>query len=730
MPRYSFGPYALDVESRVLRRNRDVLPLSGKALDTLVLLVQNRGRVLAKDDLMSRLWPGTIVEEANLTQTIFTLRKILGDSPKDHQYIATLQGRGYQFVAAVSEIQEDAGAPNSITPTPQPPFLKALGPLRTRAGRLLAVTAAITLGALAWVASVVMRPSRVDLPSPAVPFTTLLGSAATPVFSPDGNSLAFVWSPEDDSRQSLYLKMIGSNAELRLTSAPGRDSSPAWSPDGRQIAFARDFKDHRGYYVISSLGGPARQVFQSKYGRGAGLAWLPDGRHLVLPQSNPPQIPSMLLPGYGSPPARLISVDLETGIVRPLTSPRPPNAMGDRSPVVSPDGRTIAFIRTFADGVEDVFLLPIAGGEARQLTSYRSQFGGISWTPDSREILFAYYRDSAARLWRIRIADREVKPVTSSAELVSNPTMALRGNRLAYIVANGRVDLWRMEFDASDPPKLNRAASFVSSTREHGDPMYSPDGRRLAFHSDRTGSVEIWTSDADGSNLAQLTNCGGSNNGSPRWSPDGTMIAFDSRSTGNPEIFVISVEGAGLRRITNHPAEDVVPSWSGDGQWIYFTSNRNGDFQIWKISAVTGETASSPAVQVTELGGFGAFESSDGRYLYFSKGRGKTGLWRKALTSDLKSPEQPILPSLQHWGWWALGKTGVFFIERPERPIGGKLHVKYLSFASSKVTEVSELEKAISPWHPAIAASPDERYLVYEQPEQIGSNIVLVENFK
>src|SRR5438552_15394649 len=111
MSRYSFGPFSLDPEARVLLRDGEPIPVAGKTLDTLVVLIENRGRLVDKDELLSRIWAGTVVEEANLSQSIFTVRKILGDSPKDHRYIATVAGRGYQFVAPVAELQ---------TPTPIP----------------------------------------------------------------------------------------------------------------------------------------------------------------------------------------------------------------------------------------------------------------------------------------------------------------------------------------------------------------------------------------------------------------------------------------------------------------------------------------------------------------------------------------------------------------------------------------------------------------------------------
>ena len=98
---YRFGSFELDPEARLLCRDGEPVPVSGKTLDTLVVLVENRGRLVDKEELLSRVWTGSIVEEANLTQTIFTVRKVLGDSPKDHRYIATIAGRGYQFVAPV-----------------------------------------------------------------------------------------------------------------------------------------------------------------------------------------------------------------------------------------------------------------------------------------------------------------------------------------------------------------------------------------------------------------------------------------------------------------------------------------------------------------------------------------------------------------------------------------------------------------------------------------------------
>lgn len=114
---FEFGPFVLNPDSRSLTKDGEAVILTTKTLETLSVLVQNRGKVMSKDELLAALWPDTVVEEANLTQSISTLRKVLGDSPKDHRNIVTLAGRGYQFVADVKVLVEErevAAAPAEV----------------------------------------------------------------------------------------------------------------------------------------------------------------------------------------------------------------------------------------------------------------------------------------------------------------------------------------------------------------------------------------------------------------------------------------------------------------------------------------------------------------------------------------------------------------------------------------------------------------------------------------
>jgi WD40 repeat protein len=178
------------------------------------------------------------------------------------------------------------------------------------------------------------------------------------------------------------------------------------------------------------------------------------------------------------------------------------------------------------------------------------------------------------------------------------------------------------------------------------------------------------------------------------------------------------------RHITVAPAENCVPSWSRDRKSIYFASDRTGEFQIWKVGAGTGETPLQPAIQVTRGGGFRAFESNNGKFLYYAKGRGKPGLWRRNL-SDAK--EEPILDSLQEWCWWALGPEVIYFLELP-RSVHPQVHLKALEIPGHRIRELGTLRYPVVNATTAIAVSSDGRHLGYTQIDAMEADIMLMQS--
>jgi Tol biopolymer transport system component len=373
--------------------------------------------------------------------------------------------------------------------------------------------------------------------------------------------------------------------------------------------------------------------------------------------------------------------------------------------------------------------MQLKGGGTRRLTTDVTVEGGLAWLPDSSGIVFASPRTGGtSRLWRLSASGGTPEPITAGEQDAFSPAIARRGNRLAYTADTGSASLWRIGLTDSNPPKARAASRLIYSTRYQQDPQYSPDGRSIAYGSNRSGSDEIWVSDVDGRTATQLTHFRGTHVGTPRWSPDGSTIAFDARPNENPDIFIVRSDGGGLRRITSSASEDVVPSWSRDGKWIYFASDRSGGFQIWNVPAASGESASTPATQVTRSGGFNGIESLDSKYLYFSKGRENAALWRLDVGSGAGS-EQPVLESLEWWGWWALGPKGIYFFKAVALK-SDRVHLNFLDQTTKRTHEVATLAKAVSPWEPVLTVSPDGRAVVFQQLDESGSDIMLMEGFR
>ncbi len=264
---YAFGPFRLDVNQRLLVREGRAVPLTPKAVDTLLVLVQSDGRVVEKDELMQKIWPDTFVEEVNLAHHISVLRKALGENENGDRYIQTVPRRGYRFIAPV-----DVEAQENHSHSEQGSDSVGLAPVRLKGkpDRLL-VWGTVSLGALLTAgAAIWFIRSKPDLSTPptAIPLTSYVGSELQPNFSPDGNQVAFTWNGEAQDNFDVYVKLIGTSQPLRLTQDPGADWSPAWSPDGRSIAFLRIWTEGFALVTVPPLGGPGAETSRNPRSQG------------------------------------------------------------------------------------------------------------------------------------------------------------------------------------------------------------------------------------------------------------------------------------------------------------------------------------------------------------------------------------------------------------------------------------------------------------------------------
>ncbi|MBK9166290.1 MAG: PD40 domain-containing protein [Bryobacterales bacterium] len=566
-----------------------------------------------------------------------------------------------------------------------------------------AALAAVLVGAITF-AFRAGQDADSQTPSRVAPLTSYRGEERHPSFSPDGTQVAFAWSGEEGEIFDIYVKLVDGGSPLRLTTGPESDLYPAWSPDGRQIAFVRG----ESVWLVSPLGGAERKLTDAAR---FPISWTPDSRAITITDRAAP-----------GEPYRVFLVNLADGSRQPLTDP-PATAQGDEEARLSPDGKTLAFIRWENTTMADLHVASVDGdGRVRRLTGDRRGIRGFAWTRDGSEIVFASRRGGDQSLWRVPVSGGEPRRLAGVGEFVSYPAISHSASvppRLAFQRTEEDINIWRMalgEYRKQGPAP----ARFLASTRLDANPQYSPDGSRVAFLSDQGGLDEIWISDAEGASLQQLTSLNTGHLGSPRWSPDGRFIVFDSVATGNGDIYVATVEGGPPRRLTPEESREGRPSWSRDGRWIYFRSDRSGSHQIWKMPSEGGE-----AVQVTRGGGFEAFESFDASKVYYIKSRDELGLW--SVPPD--GGEEMLVLEAVPQGYWSLHKDGVYYLDVNSGTGNTPKPVRYYSFATRQHTDLGVQRRPIPLRTPGFTVSSDGRWMLCAQFDYRDTDLMLIENF-
>ena len=579
---------------------------------------------------------------------------------------------------------------------------------KTAVGTLVLVAAVMGV-ALAWRAF--FRPA--NDPARVYPLAAYPGVEGPPALSPDGNLVAFAWSGgAEGGLNDIYVKAVESEALRQLTQTPEEETSPAWSPDGRSIAFVRE---GHGVFTISQLGGTERQVSVS----GTHVAWAGDSKSILIRDGE-----------RNAGPFGIYQVFLENLERRRLT--QGPVGDGDYRFEVSPDGSTLAFIRYEKRGIADLYVVPMAGGDPRRLSNWSSSIHGLSWTPDSRGIVYDVDEPTASRLWRIRVNGEgpgRGSPVPDIPMDARNPSISRTRPgapaRLAFQTITRDVDLRLMDLDARLVNDALESQPFSSSTRIEGSARFSADGSRVAFVSFRSGAEEIWVAGRDGSGLQQVTSLGAAGISVGGWSPDGSQIAFEAAIGGNTDVYLVERNGGHLRRLTTEPSIDGIPSWSGDGQWIYFASTRGGVIpDTWRVSADGGQ-----ASRLTRHGGFEPRESHDRRYLfYLDRGPGQLAIGGTARLKRLPlrgGPEVLILDRVRPFQWSVTDAGIVFVSHEPEFDA-----IDMYRFSDRRVVRMGRLEFPI-PWiYPHMTVSRDGRWVLATNLVRFDSDLMRIDNFR
>ena len=664
---YRFGDFAVDTDQKILLRQGKPLPLTPKVFDTLLILIENSGRIVEKEKLMSRLWPDTFVEEANLTFNIQQLRKALGDDARHPQFIETVSRRGYRFIAParsastlnhpnvriIHEIGETDHGRRSIAmehiegKTLRQPMNESLGTDQLQASRLttiglpnihrgrwskrLALTGFILISIAGLAAGIYKLTRRIVAPAPArfqqinVTKLTTNGSAIFGSISPDGKYVAYVKS--ENGQESIWLRQVGSAGNLEV--APPREGhyqGIAFSPDGNSIYY--------GY--ATSFANDAVEVFK---------------------------VPVL---GTGAPPLK----------VNPEEGPG----------TLSHDGKHIAFLRHSRTTQTDALVVARPDNSEEQTLATRKWPDRFSWGPwdwasapawtnDDQNLDVPLVKSDASgfyfSIYELHLADRSERTIPFSAKRFEQPNSVSLLSDASTVVLAGRAQgasfeqIWYLGRDGSVRPLTNdlsdycavtltadsksmvttqcqtlgniwvapkgetaHAAQITAGLGRYFDLTWAPDGK-IIFASDASGSADIYETAANGSQVRQLTS-GMKRNYAPAVSRDNRFIVFHSNRSGVFQVWRMDRDGSNPQQLTFGDTENHWPQFSADGKFVYYQHSEPGDTtSVWRVPAAGG----APAKVTDCCAGLPAV-SPDGKWLAFWQNEGKPrSLWELVLFS-------------------------------------------------------------------------------------------------
>jgi eukaryotic-like serine/threonine-protein kinase len=521
------------------------------------------------------------------------------------------------------------------------------------------------------------------------------GNEGQPTFSPDGSEVAYAWDRGREGGNRCIWVRTWEGAGKAVTNCAGDEFDPAWSPDGSEIAFLRRSGPTIKVMIVPAGGGAEREsggISGVAAPNKRRLTWAPGGRELIVSDQR----------SGGGEGLSLYRLDLRTARKTVLTTPSP--GTSDLAPAFSPDGRSLAFLRSSA-AVSELYGADWPRISLHRIVSSGDPINSFAWLQDNRHLMFNSGRTIPDRLLRIAWSGGAPEPAPFESKGPAREMAVSRdGRRLAYVRPLTDSNIWSVSL--ANPPRTVR---LTSSPQEDLDVRFSPDGARIVYASGDGGSLNLWLANPDGSAARQVTFLGGWVS-SPAFSPSGQIIAFENRrlhdsvKPGNTTVWLLGVDGGHVRRLLDDTFDSYGPSWSRDGAWLYFGSTtRSGSSQIWK-ARFTGGGAPQ---QVTSNGGFEGYESADGEYLYFSKG--PVGLWRLPLAGG---PEEPVaeFAGVRRERYWQVLRDGIYFVDARGEPV-----LKFFEFATRRTRVLAHLPKPIDTEGRGFAAAPGGRLFLYSQ---------------
>jgi len=707
--RYCFDDVEVDpVGFRMLKSGKAV-PVEPKALQVLVFLLANRGRLVEKGELLSDVWNDAFVKENVLSRAIAQLRKALADDAKAARYIETVPTKGYRFIANVQVVTDSTARPSG-------PATTSHYPKAQRFWLAAALVAALGI-AVAWWAWIGNRPRPLEVRQ-SIQVTTASGLSIYPTFSPDGSAMAY--AADHGKGFEIFVRQLAPGGrEVQITSDGGQNVQPAWSPNGQFVSY-HSYKNN-GIWIVSALGGSVRRVSET----GSHPAWSRSGEWIAFQSA-----PLTDLSGDSSgvfPPSTIWRIRPDGRDATAITRAGVPEG-GHGSPSWSSDGKHLVFVSVIF-GHSSVWATDTNGSPPVRVSPEALGNYDPIYTLDGKSVLYgAVTYTGNYGLWQVKVmsdtsapAGEPVQVLNSGGLRVKNLSLSSDGKRVLFSGVSLASSLQSLPLSPSgEPAGPPVAISSDVGCRSFGA-SFSPDGSRIAFSSCRglAGSVpQVWLMSADGSNKEPLTT-GPSPSGMPRWFPKGNRVIFLEGHYDPKGLYSIDLETRQQKLVAPITQAFETFDLSPDGKHVAFSATSAGAINLWLLNL----DDSTPR-QLTfdkEMIGFPIW-SPDGKFIAAEIQRGRD-VNIALLPADSGALTQITFDRALNWPHsWSSDGDKIFFAKREP---AGPWNIWYVSRSTRQQHQLTHYERLNAfVRYPRI--SPRGNQLVYESTESTG-NIWMLE---
>lgn len=671
---YSFEAFQVDPVRRRLMRDGAPVPIHSKTFDLLIALIENRGRIIEKNELMELVWANQIVEDGNLTVKMSALRKTLGERKDEARFIVTVPGRGYRFVADVRQrdaVQEDDALvierhavthitveeerevddENAASPVIErrtsgnlpldqlsdgrqqsrglPSIVQTQIPSARKKNAKRRVIAALSVAALAVVlASIAIgfwlnqregiekRFAPISFQQAAFKRLTTSGRIAGAAISPDGNY--FVFAQKELEGQSLWVRQIAESSSVQIMPTGAHEYwGLTFTPDGTHI-YATVFKPAKAdpeLWRVPTLGGAIERLPIIACG---GVAFSPDGKRFAY-----------LLPNSAAGGVRLRVADADGGNDRILAEMKYPSyfVFPDKTLAWSPDGEVIAVATKLVDERGDygtVTGVRVANGEMFPMLTRRFPWvESVSWIGDGKALLITANETAATplQLFYLAYPGGETQKISNDLNWYSWASVTADGEKLLAVNRTTASSLWVADYEGGE---ISAPKQIAGETVNYGEIGWTPNDK-IVYRSAATGAFNLWMMDADGANPVQLTTEAMPDKGLAV-SPDNRYIVFSSYRAGKYNLWRADAGGGNLTQLT-FGAGEVYPRFMPDSrQVVYQRGTGQTNCTLWRVSIEGGAPE-----QITKTHTVFPALAPDGKhvaYFYMDAAKQKQSRWR------------------------------------------------------------------------------------------------------